>query len=148
MAHAAIGLIIGGSLFCIATATEYWPLSHYPMFSGVRTVGSMSRLELVGISKLNGSEVRLAPPHLRPLNSNRLRAAFVGGRPDQQLLDKALRECLRRYEALRLAGRHRGPPIQGLRLYELGWGLLDARLFDPERPDRRDLLAEALAPGT
>ena len=35
----------------------------------------------------------------------------------EKLVRIALRDCLHRYESLRRAGRHDGPPIQALRLY-------------------------------
>ena len=60
-------------------------------------------------------------------------------------MNEALLDTLTRYEQLRLAGRHNGPPLQGLRLYKLGWRR-DNRAENVDRPDRQELVAEVEQP--
>lgn len=151
LAHAAIVMIIGGSLYCIAADREFWPFSQYPMFSGLRGGGPRSILRLYGITE--GESITEIPlessKYIRPFDRPRIRSAFRQIRQrenHQHLLNTALGDCLRRYEALRKAGRHHGPPIRGVRLYRLEWWLSNPGSYDPNKPDRRDLLAEVWLP--
>jgi hypothetical protein len=151
LAHSAIMMIIGGSLYCIATDREYWPFSQYPMFAGLREGGPKSILRLYAITE--GEFITEIPlesnKYIQPFDRSRITAALrrICGREDhKRLLTAALSDCLQRYEALRRVGRHSGPPIQGIRLYRLEWWLGDPRLFDANKPNRRDLLAEVWLP--
>jgi len=51
-----------------------------------------------------------------------------------RLLNKGLLDSLKRYEKLRRAGRHDGPPLQDLRLYRVK-GYPEAGLKNVDRPD-------------
>ena len=57
----------------------------------------------------------------------------------------AMRDTLQRYEARRIQGRHGGPALVGVRLYELDWRL-DARATDRTKPESRWLLLEVASP--
>jgi hypothetical protein len=59
----------------------------------------------------------------------------------RRTLQEALLDTLRRYEELRAAGRHDGPPLQSVRLYIVRWQL-DAQAANLNRPDYRRLIAE------
>jgi hypothetical protein len=136
--------LIGGSLYDIATDQEHWPFSQYPMFSGVWREPTFTWLRLFGVTE-DGREI--------PLDSNRYVAPF-----DQSRLPKVLKrmleerdgasrvrtaiaDCLTRYEDLRRAAEHDGPPLVAMRLYELEWSI-DAAGANLDRPDRRDFIAE------
>jgi hypothetical protein len=56
-----------------------------------------------------------------------------------------LQDCLKRYEALRSAGRHHGPPLQGMRLYRVDWKL-DPWARNLDSPDQKKLLFEISKP--
>jgi hypothetical protein len=136
--------LIGGSLYDIARDEEHWPFSQYPMFAGVWRSPTFTWLRLFGVT---------ASGHEFPLDSNTFIAPF-----DQSRLPKALRQVvqnperaprlhealsgmLRRYDALAAEGRHQGPPLAALRLYELEW-TIHPQAANVDRPDRRQLIAE------
>jgi hypothetical protein len=58
-------------------------------------------------------------------------------------LDKALWNCLNRYDALRKAGKHDGPELTGLRVYTCYW-TLDPYGKTIEHPDKKVLVKEVL----
>jgi hypothetical protein len=135
---------IAGSVYDIAMDQEHWPFSQYPMFSEVWRSPRFSWLRLFGV-RADGTEF--------PLEMNRFVAPF-----DQSRLSKALRQmlrepdaasrvrtavedCLARYEVLRVTGRHEGPPLAALRLYELEWRI-DPEAANVDRPDGKRLIAE------
>jgi hypothetical protein len=60
----------------------------------------------------------------------------------QQMLDGALLDALSKYEYGRLAGRHDGPPLQGIRLYEATWQLDDPAKSIVDPPDQQKLIHE------
>jgi len=57
------------------------------------------------------------------------------------LLNEALLDSLKRYEKLRLAGLHDGPPLQGMRLYRTE-RQLSTQTENADQPDHRELIAE------
>ncbi len=150
-----IALLIIGSLFCVVFDREYWPFSQYPMFSEVKRDYSYSGQRLYGVAQeaphhevpLLASSYDESYAYMEPFDQIRLSTAL--GRikstrdPErrQKLLEEALLDCLKRYEELRLAGHHDGPPLQGMRLYKSSWQL-DARAANVDQPDSRELIAE------
>lgn len=139
--HALIALLIGGSFFDIITGREHWPFSPYLMYSGVRREHSLSTLWLFGVTgETPPREVPLnAFRYIQPFHHTRLSRAFE--RMDVQARRAALSNCLTRYEKLRSAGRHDGPALKGLRLYDLEWEL-DPLARNINNPSRRELIAE------
>ena len=134
---------------------ETWPFSQYAMYSEPRGSG-LAQLRLFGVTQEEPhQEIPLNDPsyiepvsqYLRPFDRSRMRFAFgwilVRNEGDQrrQMLDEALLDCLRQYETLRLAGRHDGPPLQSMRLYQLQWQL-DPWARNVDLPDKRVLIAE------
>lgn len=157
--HAVILLLAVGSLYNIVTDHETWPFSQYPMYSEPRGNG-LAYLQLFGITQEEPHrEVPLNDPsyvepvsrYLRPFDRSRMRFALgwilVGkeGEQRRQMLDEALLDSLRRYETLRLAGHHDGPPLRGLKLYQLRWRL-DPWARNVDLPDDRVLVAEVEQP--
>lgn len=138
-------LLIAGSIYDIVTDQEHWPFSQYPMFSGVWRATTFRWYRLVGVRE-DGREVTLDDRHyIEPFDQSRLHAAFVrlAERPDAARdLHAAVANCLERYERQRLTGRHDGPALHEMRLYQFEWRLdPDARNVDT--PDARHLIAEA-----
>jgi hypothetical protein len=159
LVHAVIALLIAGSLYDIAMDRETWPFSQYPMYSGLH--GSrLAQLQLFGVAQeephqeipLNDpSYIEPASEYLQPFDRSRIRWAFDWilvkneGAQRRQMFDNALLDCLKRYETLRLAGRHNRPPLQGIRLYQLQWRL-DPQASNVDHPDNRTLIAEVEQP--
>jgi hypothetical protein len=150
IAYAVIVVIAGGSLFAIVTDTEHWPFSPYAMYSWIDRDYSLTRSRLFGVTE---SE----PPHeiplwefqyIQPFDNARLHTALARihrSPTPKQRFSGALHDVLVRYEALRHAGRHHGPPLQGIRLYELYWKL-DPWARNADQPDRQELILEVMDP--
>lgn len=146
--HGLIAILVGWSLYCITTDSEYWPFSQYEMYSLLATPGDWSQVQLFGIKESDPS--REVPfkrrSYIRPFDWVRLKRAFerLEERPDGAArLEEALGDLLTRYEARRAAGRQRGPRFIALKLYRYTWH--DVRPDKPhamESVGRKDLLAE------
>jgi len=135
-------VIFGGALSDLIRDTEHWPFSQYPMFSRIQVSKTYSTLRLYGVVQRSPLiEVPLdSNVYLQPFDNSRLAAALEGALEENRV-DEGLTDCLTRYEALRRAGVHHGPPIAAMRLYSLTWKL-DPSASNVERPDRKQLLAE------
>ena len=115
------------------------------MYSDVkREPYELRQLRLFGVPAA-GEEFALRQfEYIQPFDQVRLRLMLSAFRSDprrQPLLTTALRDCLTRYETLRRAGRHSGPSLAGVRLYELHWRL-DPWARNADRPDSRTLVLE------
>lgn len=140
LVYAVNAVIVGGSLFDLITDTEHWPFSQYPMYSYTEKSSSLTRLKLFGVTP-EGTEIPLYDlRYLQPFDNSRLSAVLELVAKKHQL-GEAARDCLLRYEALRRAGRHNGPPLQAVRVYRVYW-VLDPWARNIERPDRKNLLVE------
>ena len=146
--HAAIFLFLGVSFYEIIADQENWPFSSYQMYSRVRSGQNLLRPRMFGITdEETPREIPLLKfEYIQPFDQSRLARAFtrMKDRPSHnELYARALQNCLSRYEILRQNGRHHGPPLRGIRLYELEWK------FDPwagnrDLPDRKELLGEVM----
>lgn len=148
LVHLLLFALVVPSLYDIARQREHWPFSHYPMFSGVRQEPYTEQLRLYGLPA-GGGEIALPAAYLQPFDPARLHMAFrkMMRRPDAPaFLQRALQDCLARYEARRLAGHHDGPALRGLRLYQLRWRL-EADAGNRDRPEHRRLVAEVAGRG-
>ncbi len=147
--NAVVVLLTIGSLYCIVFDTEYWPFSNYPMFSEARHEYSLSEVRLYGIVKEGPRrEIPLrASDYIEPFDQSRLNIALDriestrNPKRRQELLDKALLDSLKRYEKLRQAGSHDGPPLRGAQLYRERWRL-DASAENVDQPNQRELIVE------
>ena len=145
----AIAIILSGSLLAAVTGREYWPFSPYPMYAWLEPFRTAMRLQLYGV--VLGEADREFPiaalTHLPPFDDARLASALsqLSWRGDRVGLLEALRYCLARYEQLRRAGRHDGPPLAGMRLYTLQWRELDPWARTAATPGERMLLGEVTA---
>jgi hypothetical protein len=143
IAHLAISVVIGGSLYDIAMRTEHWPFSNYPMFAEIHREALLRWPRLYGVTR-DGREVPIVSyRELWPLDQSRLPIglrAIYSAEGASVRLHAALEDVLRRYEARR-AGGHGGPPLTALRLYLVSWPVEPfARNLD--RPAERRLLAD------
>ena len=148
LVHGVILLIFTGSAFDIVTKKVSWPFSSYPMFSELRNEPTLTFIELFGIPEAEPSrEIPLVDfKYLQPFDRARLAGAFkrLKSRADPgELFRQALDDLLARYEALRREGRHHGPPLRGMRIYQLTWHL-DPWAKNVDQPQRRELWAERM----
>jgi hypothetical protein len=142
--HAVILCILVPSLLDIALDREHWPFSNYAMYSRPETEYETGTLRLYGVRDGTHELPLLDPAHIAPFDAARLRAALLRLRRSEdrdRLLRMALSDCLVRYERARRDGAHTGPPLSGMRLYELRWSLEHAP-GNVDHPDSRELLAE------
>jgi len=131
------------SMWDLITDREHWPFSQYAMYSYVQRDRSLTMLQLFGITAGEPKRIPLFEfQYIQPFDQSRLRGALAGmnAQPNRvQLLTDALRDCWARYEKLRLAGRHDGPPLQGMELDRLFWQL-DPWARNVDRPERSETL--------
>src|SRR5689334_11010548 len=126
LVNGLIAGVVGGQLYDILTNSEHWPFSNYPMFGRPKRNGGVTTLRLHGVSK-DSDQRELpwsGPEYIRPFDESRLRVGLtrLNQQPNREaLLEAALRDLLGRYEERRLSRQHAGPPLRGLRLYQLGW---------------------------
>jgi hypothetical protein len=146
IAHLLIAGVVGGSVYDIVMRTEHWPFSNYPMFSELYRTNVLRWPRLYGVTP-DGREVPIVSyQQLWPLDQSRLpiglRAIYSepgsGARVREALLD-----VLRRYEERRVAGKHSGPELIGVRLYVVSW---DVQPFarNLTAPMERRLVADAM----
>ena len=122
-----------------------------PMFSTVEREPTLESMRLFGVTReLPAREIPLLDGKLiQPFDQCRLSTAFARTYRNQTrstLIAPMLRDTLDRYERLRSAGEHNGPPLRAVRLYELRWNL-EQNGGNVTEPDRRQLLAEVRMPG-
>jgi len=151
--YALVAVLVLGSLVAIVRddpfGKELWPFSAFPMYSN--RAGWIARSHrLFGV--LREDPAREFPliedEYLFPIKKFRFYLALRRMEQDRdrdRVLGAALRDTLERYEANRRAGRHHGPALSGIRLYESKYRL-DARATDRDHPDSRRLIFE-VSPG-
>jgi glucosyl-dolichyl phosphate glucuronosyltransferase len=144
------GLVLG-SAYDIVTDREHWPFSPYPMFSTLERDPMLRSLRVFGVVG-GATEVPLRDGDwIEPFDQCRLTTALSGAYGNvrrRSQIGVMLRDCLRRYEEGRTVGRHNGPPLQAVRLYELTWRVDPHGARDPEAsPSGRRLLAQVDAEG-
>lgn len=149
--YALIAFLVGGHLFDAAFAREHWPFSNYPMFAR-RATSPLGRYVLTCLSTGPDGTQQEIPldwhwvPSLPPYKfDGELRHYSTGSKPDPQKLQRMLADYIATYDARRQLGLHHGPPIHGLRLYQIEIPLtipLVVEGFHNGRPDRAKLLLE------
>jgi hypothetical protein len=137
LVNSIIAFIISASIFDIVTDREHWPFSPYAMYSNIQG-RNFKWIRLFGVTQ--DGEIPL-PAYLKPFDEPRLVTAFRRMKKRPNLLNEALYYYLARYKAMHLARLHHGPPLQGLRFYEIELELDDwAR--NKDRPYSKKLLYE------
>lgn len=145
IASLAVAVLVGGSAFDVLMAREDWPFSSYPMFWSVRS-SELSALSLYGVTadgeEILFNDVRYTHPF--DITKTRVSLGKIHKDPERRhQIDDALRDFLRRYETGRMVGRHDGPPLVGIRLYNVHWKL-DPWARNAHQPDEGELIAEVL----
>lgn len=142
--------LIASSLYMIVRDKEHWPFAQYAMYAAAERDWSLSVIRLVGVMTEEGDEIPLQDHrYTRPFNQSRQRVTFerllqLPIERRSETVREALRNCLERYEVMRLAGEHNGPPLRGIRLYQFSWKRLDPAAANVYQPDDKTLIAEVL----
>lgn len=148
---AFICVLLGAHYAAIACRIDRWPLSNYAMFARAKTPTAACVI-LVGV-QADGREIPLrASEYWLPQRGFKLAYTLHGAhKRDQQAAERGeqvassvpatIESLMAHYESRRLAGLHSGPPIVGLRLYDMQWQIEPA-LSNLDRPERRELVCE------
>jgi hypothetical protein len=146
LALAVIGFIFLASTFDILTAREHWPFSPYMMYSRIRNEPVFSRYRLYGVPEAQPTTefpiVQTTQQY--PLDNSRFHKAIwkVLGEPDAETrFQNILQNAGMRYELWRVEGKHKGPELSGLRLYEVFWDF-DPTASNVDSPIRKSQLSE------
>lgn len=141
--------LIAVHLVELARDKEHWPFFSYPMYSWIEPERAVQSHRLVGVIAATGEEVALQDPELiYPFDQSRLAdgALLISRSPDASARWAAVvPDLFARYERRRREGLHAGQPLSGMRIY-LTRHELDPWARNLERPERRELAAEFMAP--
>jgi hypothetical protein len=149
MVYAVVGVIVLGHLYEIARQREHWPFSNYPMWAQVTDKWELKNVDVVGVTdSADAAEVKLDDPaYFAPLPVYYQRLILGKFARRQSTRERVFADYLRRYEQRRKAGLHHGPPLKGLRAYEVVW-TMDPTASNVRTPDRRAVLYESPATAT
>ena len=143
MVNGIIAFLVLAHLMEIARQKEHWPFSNYPMWARVSREWHETQVVPMGVTDDQpAEEVPLTDPAYfapMPVYYQRLNFRSVAKKADVR--DRMLRDYLDRYERRRAAGKHAGPPLRGIRLYELYW-MMDREASNVRTPERRTLVYE------
>jgi hypothetical protein len=149
LVYGVVGVIVLGHVYEIVRQQEHWPFTNYEMWAKVTRDWHVSEIVPVGVSdEPEPREVDLRnPAYFAPMPLHYQRLNFRRAASREKLRDRMIEDYLRRYEFLRSHGKHNGPPLKGLRLYEWYW-LMDRSASNAQAPDRRTLLYQYPAGST
>jgi hypothetical protein len=143
LVYGVVGAVVLGHLYDIARQQEHWPFSNYPMWARPAKDWHIRNVVPVGLTVAQSpGEVELTDPaYFAPLPPHYQRIAVMRVARRESKRDAMLRDYLDYYEKRRATGKHNGPRLQGVRLYEYHWDLhRDAR--NTEKPDHWTLIYE------
>ena len=140
--NAIIVGIIGLQFLEVARQGEHWPYAQYAMYASEHG-GEITWYRVYGVTP--GGEFPLdRDEYFPPFDPQRLSFAFAPRPTRPDLVVPPPPELLTvvgtLYEKARVAGRHQGPPLTGLRAYRLTWQL-DRTLANRAQPAQQ-LLGE------
>jgi hypothetical protein len=147
LVYAVVGVIVLGHLYEIVRQQEHWPFTNYPMWARVTRDWHVREIMPFGLTdEPTPREIDLRDPkYFAPMPAIYQRLNFQRAASRANIRDRMLADYLKRYEQLLAAGKHDGPPLKGIRLYEWYW-TMDLRAGNANAPDRKTLLYEYLAP--
>ena len=135
--------LVLGQAYAVITSRELWPLSDYPMYADKQG----PRVSIVAPEgrTASGELHRVAlREELMPFDPSRLLGLLrrVGrGSNSGEKREEATRALLALYEANRVAGRHAGPPLVSLDVYEETYRIVPWAKNKNERPEKKKLVA-------
>ncbi|MGH7198629.1 MAG: hypothetical protein ACREH5_07835, partial [Candidatus Omnitrophota bacterium] len=140
---ALIIFLAGGSLLSILLKKEWWPFSPYAMYSKVKPA-MFKTVKIIGLGESREWDLTNAK-YWHPYNDeSRFIATFrrLWNEPGAEArLDPIMAFMLRRYEERRLAGKHDGPRLLGVRFEKVGYDAKEV-LAGREEPVLRRALYE------
>ena len=144
--NGAILAIVGISAVQIVLGRDDLPFSSYKMYSQPHKEYTLSEIRLIGVTS-DQDEIPLSDrSYLYPFGHAQTREAIrklrKHGGGDEEVA-RILRYVFARYSARQARGEHTGPPLDGIRVYEMAWHL-DRDKSTLEDPFRRTLLGEYL----
>ncbi len=136
--------ILAGSLTDMLWDREHWPFSSYPMYSRLELKNETTKVMLYGVPR-NSADVPFplqSTAFIQPFDRTRLNTALArlarSSQPDKNLR-AAAEDVWERYRRSRSEGRHAGPPLREVRVYQVHWRLRpDAS--NVNTPDDKQLL--------
>lgn len=154
LVNVVIILIISGHLYDIVVGTEHWPFSQYRLFASIQEEQALTQPQLFGVPRENPDQEFPLGQFSRTFDGRRLVQSFrrisnskrFTSEERQQMLNDKMLESMSQYERQRLAGRHDGPPLRGVRLYEATWEFASFPQSTNDPPDRKELIAEVEQP--
>lgn len=134
-----IGLVAGGQVLAMLRHREFWPWSHYSLYSNIEGP-QYTTLRVFGRTA-DGREVPFGDAEAAPFGPTRLGAILQRFRTERRDLSRPLGSLLELYEVNRGLGLHRGPRLVAVQLRADLW---DARstVIDRAHPVRSEVLAE------
>jgi hypothetical protein len=136
-----LAFIVGGHAYAVYRDVEYWPFSPYPMFRWI--VEPQTRFsQLWGVPKGQpDKEIELYDAYVPTLPGHRIQRQFIkyAKAGDAKKLHAMVDEWMQRYEENRRAGKHDGPELETLQVYEFTYTLKPGAA-NLGAPDERKLL--------
>lgn len=108
--------LMGLQIWQVAAKRDDWPLSGYPMYSGLQRA-HVSREELRAVAA--SGELSFTSEHLEPLSPRTV--SMVLRHSDPRHRADVRRAIFERYYHRRSSGAHDGPPLSSLRQYRYTW---------------------------
>ena len=143
LVYGVVAVIVLGHVHEIVRQQEHWPFTNYEMWAKVTRDWHVSEIVPVGVTdEPTPREVALRDPaYFAPMPLHYQRLNFRRAASREKLRDWMIEDYLRRYEFLRSHGKHNGPALKGLRLYQWYW-TMNRTASNAQTPDRRTLLYE------
>ena len=130
-----IACVVGLQFLEVARQGEHWPYAQYAMYASEHG-GDITWYRVYGVTP-EGEFPLDRDAYFSPFDPQRLSFAFAPRPPRRDLVIPPTTDLLRvvgyLYERARVAGRHDGPALTGLRAYQLTWQL-DRNLGNREDP--------------
>lgn len=142
---ALLGVLVAGQAYAMITRSEPWPFSSYPMYHQGQG-RQVTTVQVEGVLEDGTRQLLAIQPQLAPFAAARLRAYLrrlgKGARGEARRV-QAARALLSLYESHRSSGRHSGPPLRELEVFEATWRIVPFAT-NRERPKSRRLVASTL----
>lgn len=143
LVYGVIAVLVLPHLHEIARQQEHWPFSNYPMWATATRDWHVANVVPLGVTDENPpQEEKLTDPqYLAPLPLYYQRLTFQKAARRERMREAVARDYLAEYERRRTDGKHFGPPLKAIRLYEWYW-TMQPDAANAKAPDRRTLLYE------
>lgn len=130
-------LLLAGQAWAVVAGREFWPFSNYPMYAHAQG-SSVTAIQVDGVLA-DGTRYPVSiRRQLAPFDPSRILGFIrrIGkGKHGGERRVEATRALLELYEQHRLSGRHDGPRLDQLEVFETNWKIAPfaANLASPKR---------------